>query len=114
MLSIDRHAEPATLVVLIPGVGTYELYHGWESGTDTWIDGKVVFATTQPPLDLDIACTSDETVTDSLLRSAVIAAWNKGSMYAVPPENGSVLTLMVPTQVLTDANVIEALTRFHP
>ena len=114
MLSIDSNAEPGTLVVTLPGVGTYELHHGWKSGTDTWIDGKIVFPGGQRTLQLDIACSSDEFLTDPDTQKSVTELWGNGSVYSIPPGNGGVRTLVVPGTTLCDENVLEALSRFRP
>jgi hypothetical protein len=114
VISINENAAAGTLSVDIANVGTYELYHGWKSGTDNWIDGKIVFAGGQPPLQLDIASLDEGSFTNEEFRAAVSTAWARGSVHAMPPENGAVLTLVVPGVFLTNDDVVEALKRFLP
>lgn len=114
MIKISDTAAPGTLVVDLSNIGTYELHHGWESGTDNWIDGKIVFSGGKPPLQLDIATLDEGSFTNEEFRSSVTTAWAGGSVHALPPESGAVLTLVVPGVVLTNDNVVEALKRFLP
>jgi hypothetical protein len=114
MLCLDSNAEPGTLVVKLPGVGTYELHHGWEPGVETWIDGKIIFSSGHKPLQLDIACTGDEFIIDTPTHEVAVSAWNAGSVCSAPLEGGAVLTLVVPGATLCEATVLEALSRFRP
>ena len=101
------------LVVSLNGVGSYMLHHGWESGTDTWIDGKIVFYNEAPALQLDIACTGEPSFPENV-REAAREDWEAGTVYAVGPKDGGVLTLVIPADTLVTTDVIEALRRFRP
>jgi hypothetical protein len=114
MLSIKNTPNSDELVVVLPGVGTYELYHGWSSGAETWIDGKIVCPNGRPRLQLDIACTGDESIVGTPAQEAAEALWAVGSVYSTPPENGSVLTLVVPGAALCNDTVLAVLRRFRP
>jgi hypothetical protein len=113
MTNIEALMDEAGLVVSLGNAGVYVLHHGWESGTDTWIDGKIEFFGDAPALQLDVACVGEPSFDAEVIASA-LATWEKGSVHALAAENGGVLTLVAPGSTLTTTSVIAALRRFRP